>query len=630
MPALGAVVTHFSFPLLQDLEVSQIEYDAQAKLSGAAIDDVVFGWSVRGGEMELSVDPVALRIAGTAELEGLPVAFQWRERLADDEQAKTAIEVASRSGTLSDLKALGLAFESYAKGPLSAEVSVRIFDGDDGTLKGKVDLNQSALEVPELHWAKPAGSPAELRFSSAFSAQGLVDLETIELTGENLLVSGRARLDAEAQRLIWLDLDQVRFGRNRLTGLQASVKGESLNLRVGGAVLDLQPYLAESAAEQAAGPGAGEDLEADANAFAELGLVADSLERVILDEGHYLENVSLVLNRDRYGWQKILLEGQVPEAFWRAQPKDRETEAGDSGLGQSSRRTGVEQETQPEAEQQASNRDSQASDVDGARRDNGFSLDFGPSEEGDYRLALTAHDFGSLLRATGKKDPIVGGRVEVTGRSDGPLPGSTIYGQIEMTDYTLVDVPFLTKILTIASLTGLWDTLQGRGIHFERLTGEFALTDGLLRSDLVRAYGPALGLTTKGEVDFYEDFLKISGTVVPAYTVNSILGEIPGLGPLLVGGEGEGFLAITYEAEGPDRGSGGRRQRALGARRRASCAACSTTSAATRATSRRSSRASRTSRLKGEQRRQVHSRDTEAGHGRRRSFHHSRERDRRR
>ena len=71
-----------------------------------------------------------------------------------------------------------------------------------------------------------------------------------------------------------------------------------------------------------------------------------------------------------------------------------------------------------------------------------------------------------------------------------------------------------------------------------------------MHSDLMRAYGPALGLTAKGSFDFESDQTDFRGTIVPAYTVNRILGEIPLLGPLLTGGEGEGVFAATYWAKG--------------------------------------------------------------------------------
>jgi hypothetical protein len=39
--------------------------------------------------------------------------------------------------------------------------------------------------------------------------------------------------------------------------------------------------------------------------------------------------------------------------------------------------------------------------------------------------------------------------------------------------------------------------------------------------------------------------------VVPAYSVNQVLGGIPLVGGLLTGGEGEGLLAATYTLRGP-------------------------------------------------------------------------------
>ena len=43
----------------------------------------------------------------------------------------------------------------------------------------------------------------------------------------------------------------------------------------------------------------------------------------------------------------------------------------------------------------------------------------------------------------------------------------------------------------------------------------------------------------------------MQGTLVPAYTLNSVLGNIPLLGNLLVGKEGEGIFAMTYGVDGP-------------------------------------------------------------------------------
>ena len=45
--------------------------------------------------------------------------------------------------------------------------------------------------------------------------------------------------------------------------------------------------------------------------------------------------------------------------------------------------------------------------------------------------------------------------------------------------------------------------------------------------------------------------MALQGTIVPFTTVNRLLGIIPLLGDLLVGGEGQGLFAATYRVKGP-------------------------------------------------------------------------------
>jgi hypothetical protein len=42
----------------------------------------------------------------------------------------------------------------------------------------------------------------------------------------------------------------------------------------------------------------------------------------------------------------------------------------------------------------------------------------------------------------------------------------------------------------------------------------------------------------------------MQGTIVPAYALNSIIGNIPLIGSLLLGGEGQGLFAANYRATG--------------------------------------------------------------------------------
>ena len=59
-----------------------------------------------------------------------------------------------------------------------------------------------------------------------------------------------------------------------------------------------------------------------------------------------------------------------------------------------------------------------------------------------------------------------------------------------------------------------------------------------------------MGLTTSGTVDFTGGTIDLSGTFVPAYSVNTILTKIPVVGLLLGGAQNEGVFGITYRVQG--------------------------------------------------------------------------------
>ena len=148
-------------------------------------------------------------------------------------------------------------------------------------------------------------------------------------------------------------------------------------------------------------------------------------------------------------------------------------------------------------------------------------------------------------------DTITGGELQINGvlPPSGEVGG--LLGQVRLTDFTLVRAPAFTQILSLASLQGLADTLGGAGLKFDQLEMQFALGDGVLKVRNGRANGTALGLTGEGNISVAERNVDFSGVLVPSYTVNSILGDVPLLGNIIVGKKGEGVFALNYAVKGP-------------------------------------------------------------------------------
>jgi len=146
---------------------------------------------------------------------------------------------------------------------------------------------------------------------------------------------------------------------------------------------------------------------------------------------------------------------------------------------------------------------------------------------------------------------IKGGKLEI----DGKLPSSGeqggLSGLVSLEDFTLVQAPAFTQILSLASLQGLADTLGGSGLTFNKLEMQFAWEDGVLKVRDGRASGPALGLTGEGDINISGRTVDFNGVLVPSYTVNSILADIPLVGNIIVGKKGEGMFALNYSVKGP-------------------------------------------------------------------------------
>jgi hypothetical protein len=172
-----------------------------------------------------------------------------------------------------------------------------------------------------------------------------------------------------------------------------------------------------------------------------------------------------------------------------------------------------------------------------------------PAGEG-RRLTLESADAGAFLKAIGVFSNAEGGRLMVDTTIGEPGDASSVSGSMRIDTFRVLNAPVLARILTVGSLTGMVDTLNGEGISFSQFEAPFELHEKHLEIRDARAVGSALGITLTGTIDRTTENIDIRGTLVPSYTLNSLLGNIPVLGNFLVGRKGEGVFAMTYSVSG--------------------------------------------------------------------------------
>jgi hypothetical protein len=189
-------------------------------------------------------------------------------------------------------------------------------------------------------------------------------------------------------------------------------------------------------------------------------------------------------------------------------------------------------------------------------------LDLAPFGSGALRLRFgktggtrpfdfSTTDLGATLRLLDVSDHVTGGRLSATGQAQDIGVDRVFSGRLDGADYKIVGAPVMAKLLSVASFTSIASLLSGEGIPFTRLTGDFTAQDGKVTVKQGRAYGGALGINASGTVDLGQSTLDLEGTLVPAYMLNSILGNIPLIGNFLLGGEGQGLFAVAFRASGP-------------------------------------------------------------------------------
>lgn len=177
------------------------------------------------------------------------------------------------------------------------------------------------------------------------------------------------------------------------------------------------------------------------------------------------------------------------------------------------------------------------------------SFDFRERQSTQY-LRIMSENAGHFARDFGISNSLKGGALKILAKRPRGVHREGWSGIAKISDFSLVKAPLLTRLLTLSSLTGILNTLRGQGIAFARSFTEFDWRKREIVFKNARAVGSDLGITGEGSYNRKNRLIDFRGTIIPAYTINSALGNIPLLGNLLAGKKGEGMFAATYRVLG--------------------------------------------------------------------------------
>ena len=171
---------------------------------------------------------------------------------------------------------------------------------------------------------------------------------------------------------------------------------------------------------------------------------------------------------------------------------------------------------------------------------------FTGSRGADGDLRLVSDDAGAFIKFADLYSRMEGGNLDLTLHTGGDASA----GSATVTNFALRGEPALQKLVAAAPSRAPGAAVDPNLARFQKMKIDFARSPGELEIKDAVIYNPNMGLTTAGVIDFTHSAIDVSGTFVPAYSVNNLLNNIPLVGVLL-GGQNEGVFAISYHVQGP-------------------------------------------------------------------------------
>ena len=517
----GDVAATLTLPLRKTVSMDDVGLSGRAVVHDVGLPNIFADVSVDGGQLVIDVEREGLVANGRVSLNGVETDLTWSERFVSGPGPSSRFRLIGQTDD-ADRRALGLDLASLVSGTVFSDVTVRGSGPDlvDGSVE--VTLTDAVLKQDVIGWAKPIGSAAQGRFDLVFEPQGRVRLNAIAISGPEIDMNGMVLVSGEGD-LLEAMLPHVRLG----TETEASFTAKLLE----NGVLEMH----------------GEGPRFDARGV--LTNLFSGAAAPVKQESLSLETVS-----PRPENQTV--NATIADETIEIKPLPAPEELAETNIALTARfpatlAHGGVRVANVDVDMLILRGETQRLVLTGDIR-NQADITATISPTADGRRVVSAHstDAGSVLRAIDFYESIREGNLNVTGTFDDLSPGAPLTGKVEVTDFRVVDAPVLANILTVGSLTGLGDTMQGEGIRFAKLDMPYRMTSERFYIEDARMSGPAYGITVKGQVDRLEGRFDLNGTIVPAYTLNSILGNVPILGDILVGREGEGIFAVTYAVRG--------------------------------------------------------------------------------
>ncbi len=478
-------------PVKGELSKTDTTYAVNAELNGFSADKLVMNQKLEANQLKVAANNQGYQVKGDVKINGQQASLDYRKPADGDADIKlqATLDDASRAR-------FGVDLGSAVTGniPLKLNGKIASSSDHDSKLGVEADLTQLKLDNVLPGWVKLAGKSGKATFNVVPKPQS-TRFEDIVIEGGGASIKGSLEVDQNGE-LMNVNFPTYAPSEGDKTQLKAE-RGQDgvLKVTLRGDVFDGRGFI-KSAMSGTSGKDADKSKSKplDMDADVKLGAIAGF-------NGEALRSIDLKLSRRGGAFKSFNLTGKLG----RDTPVTADLRFG---------------------------RDTPATaDLRNSRR------------LGREIIYLQTNDAGAFLNFTDTYTKVTGGQLELA--MEPPTSDSSPKeGLINIRNFTVKGEQALDRAVAGGGANG------GQGIGFTAMRAEFTRQTGLLsvRDGIVQ--GPMIGLTIEGNIDYNNNQVRMSGTIIPAYGLNNIAGQIPFFGLLLGNGNKEGLIGVTYEVVG--------------------------------------------------------------------------------
>ena len=490
----GVTRLRVRLPLLHDVKFDQVDIGAKTHLAKVRLKGVFNGKDIDDGTMVLDVDKNGLTGTGDVSLNGAKTQLTWRETFSGGKgtqiKATVVLDEAAR-------KRLNIDLSNFLSGTVKATVTTVKQNGGFKRMHIDADLSQSVLHFDQLRWRRAAGLNSTASFDVAYADDGSSEITNLDLKGpQSLAIKGGLNLDAKG-RLKRLKFSNVNLGPGNRFSIEGQRSGKNvMSFRVLADSFDARPMVDSMFKQQKSNP-AGAPKPAK-----ETVQVNARIKTLFMHNREHLTNVSTSVR----SVASVLDSLQMTGAFSNGQV---------------------------------------------------LEVTISPDASGARRLRASTPNGGAALRAINLYTRAHTGRFNLNAVLGPDGTGEIRDGRMDYTDFLVRDEPVLRELgstrrqaATAADAEGLvrgtsdearFDVLKFRWVIDKNHLS--IVNEALLK-------GPAVCSTARGSIRRKDSRLNIGGTFSPACALNSAIGNVPILGQVLMGGEGQGLFGVTFAVSG--------------------------------------------------------------------------------